>query len=1124
MQKTSLLPVANAPFYARCRRLLENNQTTLRFIMKVNVILAIIIALSGQLLLASTMKGQGKTNLAITFGAQEESLKSALSRMERLANIRFIYRQEQVANYKNISIPKASRSLGEQLELVFENTPLRYRVVNDHFIIYNAQTEATDHLPVPTEQRTAADNGAIHGKVVDSKGDVIIGATIHIAGTSFGTSSNANGEFSIKNLKAGEYTIVVSFIGFEKVTKQVKVDNNDVQLSIVLPEAVNPLNEVVVVAYDNQKRSSFTGSAATVKTAAFARSPRATLQENLQGNVAGVIASNGSGQPGATPNIRIRGIGSINAGSAPLYVVDGVPLAATSVSSLNSQDIESFTVLKDASAASLYGSRAANGVILITTKKGNAGKTVFNASSQFGFNKVTLTDKHYPLNTREMLELLREGWVNSGQPESTFKDEIASVGIDTTVDTDWFDVLTRNGAYQQYDLSASGGTDKTKFYVSGSYYTSKAALEGSDWKRYTGTFRLTNQATKNLSFNIGLQLSYRSMHTQPDEGSNGNPVRMYKRYQPWLRVFKEDGTYDLSYANNYNPLAIVRENFNLTSDYGAVGKAGAKYTLTDWLSLENQTSFDFNYNDQKIFYKAGIGTARSNGGEAYYNTYRVLNWVSTSILRANKQFGQHGVGAFIGYEAQKVTGSGNSAGVQNFLPNTTTLDNASIATGAGSNETMSALNSMFASANYNYKSRYYVSASVRRDGSSRFGNMRRFGTFWSVGASWNVGEETFMKAQSTISELRLRTSYGVNGNQDIDNFASRALYAGSDYDQKPGYVFSRYGNNLLTWEKNKPFNVGVDYGLWNNRVTGTVEYYIRKTSDLLLDMPISATNGATSIFTNVGAMENSGFEFEITTQNILAQENGFGWNTSLNFSTLKNRITALSSPYSGDSYNRYVGGDFYQYYLRGYAGVDQTNGDALWYTDATKTKTTNDYGKATQFNQGSALPKFFGGLTNTFTYKGIGFSFLLFYNYGNKVYDNWGSNSNSDGNKGFNATDKIPRYVYDHRWRTAGNQTDVPKMVYGGSQSGSSNYSSTRFMYDGDYIRLRDVSLTYDLPNYIVKQARMGGIRVYARASNLFTYMKDSRMNFDPEVGIEGKTDQNAPMYKTLLFGIDIKF
>lgn len=1119
MQKFTLLPGADVQGHAPYRhRKVVINQRTLNLFMRLNVIAAVITFSSTQLLMAATGKGQTMAKTTVTLSVQHESLNDALLRIERLAEVRFIYSQEQVAAFTNVTVPKGTRSVSAQLDLLLAETPLRYRVVNDHIIIYNPLSET----PVSATTTVVKEDGVIRGKVTDAKGDPVVGATVHVAGTTLGATTNTEGVYVIKGLKQGNYTVVASSIGFEKATKTVTVNDKEVQLNLSLPDGLNPLNEVVVVAYGTQKRSSFTGSASSLKAEAFQGSTRVSVEENLQGNVPGVIASNGSGQPGASPDIRIRGIGSVNAGSSPLYVVDGVPLAATSVTSLNNADIESFTVLKDAAAASIYGSRAANGVIMITTKKGKSGKTKFNASTQFGFNKIAMDNNQRPLNTTEMLSLLREGVQNAGRDEAYLQTQLKNANIDTTVNTDWFDVLTRNGQYQQYDLSASGGTEKSNFYASGSYYTTKAALEGSQFKRATGNLKFNNQATDKLSFRIGMQLNYRQKHQQPDDGSNGNPVRMYKRYMPWLRVYGTDGFYDLSYQNKYNPLAVVKENWNIVSNYGALGNASAKYEFSKSLSIENQASIDFDYNDEQVYYKSGIGTARTNGGQATYNTYRTLNWVNTSILRYNKDFGQHGVNAYVGYEAQKVTSSGNSAAVQNFLPGTYTMDNAAIATGAGSSIAENSLNSVFANAGYNYRSRYYLSASVRRDGSSRFGSETRYGNFWSVGASWNIAEEEFMKSLKAVSELRIRTSYGVNGNQDIGNYAARALYSTGDYNQAAGYYFSKFGNAFLTWEKNKPFNVGVDFGVFSNRITGTVEYYTRKTTDLLLEMPISATNGASSLLANVGEMKNSGWEFQVNTQNIVARNHGFGWNSSFNISTLKNEILSLTSPILTDVYDRHVGGDFYQLYLKGYAGVNPDNGESLWYTDGTKTKTTNVYGNAVQYDQGSVLPKFFGGLTNNFTYKGITLSCLLYFNYGNKVYDNWGSNANGDGASAIGGTSSIPRYFYDNHWKQQGDITDAPKYVYGGTQSGG--YSSTRFLYSGNYIRLRDVSLSYDLPAYMMKAARMGGVRVYARASNLFTHIEDKRINFDPEVGIDGKADQNAPIYKTVVLGLDIKF
>ncbi|RZL51773.1 MAG: TonB-dependent receptor [Pedobacter sp.] len=351
------------------------------------------------------------------------------------------------------------------------------------------------------------------------------------------------------------------------------------------------------------------------------------------------------------------------------------------------------------------------------------------------------------------------------------------------------------------------------------------------------------------------------------------------------------------------------------------------------------------------------------------------------------------------------------------------------------------------------------------------------------------------------------------------------MYTSTNYDNAPGLIFSNYGNNLLTWEKNKPFNFGLDFGFLKNRITGTFEYYTRATSDLLLNRPISATNGLTTFTDNVGAMKNSGYELELNSVNLQAKDNGLGWTTSFNISTIKNEITSLTSPIISGGYNRFVGGDFYQLYLSGYAGVNPANGEALWFTDETETQTTNSFGSAKQYNQGSTLPDFFGGLTNTLTYKGFSLSFQLYFNLGNKIYDNYGTNVNSDGSLGFGPTNRISRYSYDTRWRQPGDVTLTPKMMYLGTQSGTSGQnSSTRFVYNGNYIRLRDVTFGYDLPTKWIKHVKLSSAKIYFRANNLFTYIKDDRITFDPEVGVDGFADKNIPVYRTALLGLDIKF
>ncbi|MBB5646842.1 SusC/RagA family TonB-linked outer membrane protein [Pedobacter cryoconitis] len=1070
------------------------------------------------LLFLALMQASAKGYSQISLKEKNVSLERILESIKKQTGYVFFYDTHDIRGIR-MSIDVKTASIETVLNECTKVLPLTFKIVGNNVLL-----KRTDLVLSGNEDYYKIT--VLKGKVLDEKGMPLPGVSIQLSAENFKQSAqtNTSGEYVFNLSKPGQYVLTASFIGYEKYLATVDLKKDDVIKNITLTPSNEGLNEVMVVAYGTQTKSSFTGSAKTLKSDLINGSPRVSIQESLQGNVAGLVSSNGSGQPGAVPNVRIRGIGSVNAGSGPLYVVDGIPLESGLISSLNSFDVESVTVLKDASAASIYGSRAANGVILITTKSGVAGKTVINASAQFGANNVTNIKGHQSLNTQEMLELLKEGWVNKGNDAALFDKALVDNAVDPNVNTDWFDLLTRTGTYNQYDLSASGGTEKTKFYVSGSHYVAKAPLLGSEFSRSTANLKLSNQATENLSFVGGLQVNYRKNQTQADGSTFGNPVRMYSIYQPWLKAYNDDGTYDFSYFNRYNPVAQVKESFSRSNSYGMLGNFLAKYQLLPSLSIENQSNINFVYEETTDYNKSGVGTSRTDGGRATAGTGRSSNWVNTTILRFNKTLGDFGLKTYVGYEAQKVNEVGNSITKRNFLPNTYTLDNASILVSGGSNATSNALNSAFFNASFDYKSKYYLSASVRRDGSSRFGSDNRYGNFWSLGGSWNISREHFMEGQDVISDLKLRTSYGVNGNQDIGNFVSRALYKSSDYDNAPGLEFSNYGNNRLTWEKNKPFNIGLDFGILKNRLTGTVEYYTRTTSDLLLSRPISATNGLTSYTDNIGAMKNSGLELELNSINVKSESDGFGWTTNFNISTMNNKITALNSPIVSGNYNRFVGGDFYQLYMVGYAGADPANGEALWYTDGTKSQTTNNYGSATQFNQGSALPKVFGGLTNTFTYKGFSLSFQLYFNFGNKVYDNYGATSFSDGSGGFTPTTRMTRYTYEHRWRNPGDITDQPKIVFTGTQSGASSQGSSRFLYNGDYIRLRDVSLGYQLPAKWIRSINLASAKVYFRANNLFTYIKDKRISFDPEVGIDGLADKNVPIYKTALLGIDLKF
>ncbi|MBC9910189.1 SusC/RagA family TonB-linked outer membrane protein [Chitinophaga varians] len=1054
----------------------------------------------------------------ISVKADQMPLTRLLKLIEKKSSYRFVYRNDLIPAHVRVTIDLKEEPAEEALRHILQGTGLTYKPLTDGLIAI-----------VPGAQAAIPDI-VVSGQVTDISGHPLPGVSIRIAGVNKGATTGTDGQFRMMAPPTG--TLVCSFIGYEE--QKIAISNRSTW-NIVLKDDARGLNEVVVVAYGVQTRGSLTGSAVMVNSALYDKAPRSSFQESLQGNVPGLQSMNGSGQPGSVPSIRIRGIGSITAGSTPLYVVDGVPVVTddltdfnvNSLAGINSADIASISVLKDAAAASIYGSRAANGVILITTKTGRPGRTRISVSAQQGVNTLTIPKGNYPLNTREMIELLREGWYNrnDGTGEAGFIRELQARGIDTTVNTNWMKLLTRSGGYTQANLSAAGGTEKTRFYVSGGYYDSRSALRGVDYQRMTGKLNLSNQATERLSFNVNLSLAYQKANAVGDVGLLANPVRSLARIQPWLKVYNPDGSYDFSYNTSFNPVAVLNEVTRTGAIYGLLAGAGAKYKIIDGLSLESKISLDLNYARSNSFYPSNFGDGRNTNGRAYVNNNLWNNWVSTSILRYQHRWGQHGLNTFAGFEAQRTSNTGNAASATNFLPGKSELADASRPEFISSVNAANSLTGVFLNAGYDYQQKYYLSGSIRRDASSRFGAQKRGANFWSVGVAWNIYKESFMHDIPGINELKLRASYGSNGNQAIDNYASLSLYnPANDYDGKPGYVLGQYPNPYLTWEQNKPFNAGIDFSVLKNRISGTVEYYNRVTSRLLLNVPVSSTNGITTVFRNNGEMRNSGIEVALSTRNILpASPESFSWRTDFNFSTLKNTITRLDNPMTS-IYKRDIGVDFYQFYLVGYAGVDPQTGEALWYTNADKTTTTKVYGEAQRFNQGSALPKFYGGITNHFSYKGFELSFQVFYNWGNKVYDNWGSFTESDGSGGFGASSKLSRRIYENRWQQPGDITSIPKVVFGGTQTGLSNQASSRFLYDGSFIRLRDLLLAYNLPKLWLSKAGLTEARVYFRGNNLWMYVKDRQLTMDPEVPVTGDYDQRPPIFKTFLVGVDVNF
>lgn len=986
----------------------------------------------------------------------------------------------------------------------------------------------------------AAQNRTVTGKVTDANGKPVANASVVIKGTSTGTTTNDEGNFSI-TVSPSSKVLVFSSIGLAE--QEVSIGNKGI-INAALQTLDQSLKEVVVVGYGTQKRPEVTGAINKIGGADIENKPFTSIDKALQGASPGLQSVAASGTPGAAQAIRIRGIGSINANAAPLWVIDGVPVntgdlsrlttTSNALSTLNPNDVESISVLKDASAASIYGSRGANGVILVTTKKGRAGKTKFRFDTEAGQSDIAYyNDKYRPLNAKQFFDLTRQGLIDGGvAANATAADALmtSSFGYGNGQDFNWLNGVTQKGKQNQYNLSASGGNDKTTFFISGGFFKQDGLTTQSDFKRYNGNFSLTNNATDRLKLETNLKIGYVNQHAPLSGGSFGNPVLSALFLLPSRNAYKPDGSFNITAPDFgtgalHNTIATNNLDKRQLNQLNLGGLVKATYKIIKGLDVSSQFGMDYNSFEEDQYNNPFHGDGLAAGGRAFSRYTRYANWTSTSLLSYTKGFlgDDLTVRAQVGYEGQKSKGYFLNVQSQGFPPTTSIIVAAAGATPIAASQDASDYSfvSAISNASVNYQDRFVVSGSFRRDGSSRFGVNNRYGNFWSVGATWNIDREKFMSNVKQIDQLKIRGSYGVNGNAGIGNYDARALYGyGANYNQLPGSAPTSIGNADLTWELNKPLDIGIDISAFKNRVALTVDYYKRKTSELLLAEPLSLTSGFGSITRNIGSMENKGIEISLNVVPVRIKE--FEWNLNMNYTNNKNKITALANNnadiLSGVNILR-VGYDIQTFYVRQYAGVDAANGDPLWYLDESKGTTTNVYANAARTaNFGSASPKYYGSVTNTFSYKGISIEAQFYYNAGNYVRDTWGSFYVSSGANGtFN---KVVRQL--DAWKKPGDVTDVPKYVYNGNKL--ANSFSTFYLAKGDYIRLRNLQIGYDLPKTITSKLKIASANFYVRGTNLWTSVKDKNLPFDPEQGIGSQTNLEVFIPKTVTAGVNIGF
>lgn len=903
-----------------------------------------------------------------------------------------------------------------------------------------------------------AQTSTVSGTVfAEDNNEPIIGASVLVKGTTLGAVTDIEGNFTILNVPSTAKTVIVSFVGMQKVEATIKP-----AMKVVLKSDSELLDEVMVVAYGTAKKSSYAGSASLVKADALKDIPTTSFENALNGKVAGLQLTNNSGQAGSAPAIRIRGIGSMNAGNEPLYVVDGVPVSSGNtgqmsgelystnniMNTLNPEDIESISVLKDAAASSLYGSRAANGVILITTKKGQIGKPVVTLKAEVGFTPCWATDNYETASVQENVNMLYTVFHDartSGKGETDEKAAAYAIGQlnsrfnkhgyqFTTNGTgayenvnileydnsgrggkyyDWDKAYFRTAIYQTYDMSVSGATQNTNYYTSLSYTQDEGRLKMNSFDRVSGRLNLTQKVRKFLELTTNASLARTKKSGYNDTRNTGSNYFMQTRNLLWGLYWPTDYKTGELWTERYGSYAYNGLYYDKEWENGSTStKIMAAETLTlhlmPGLDLRSIYSYDNTTVKDHIYYSANHykGSADNGNVNEYRTTYEKM--VTSTTANYTGTFDKHTVGTMVGFEAEKnktdyVRATGSNLAVSTIH----TVSTAGTQTSAGyswGNSMVSVLSKL----DYNYDERYFISGSYRRDGSSRLSKQERWGNFWSVAGAWNIMREGFMSKYSFLSNLRIRASYGINGTLPSDNYGYMSLMSyTSKYMGNPGGTITTVTNDKLSWETSYNTNVGIDFGFFGQRLRGTVEYFNRDSKNLLQDVPISMVTGFSSTLRNVGCINNHGVEVELSGD--IIDSKGWLWSAGVNATFLRSEVKELYGgadiiwydPTSSDSRAQYVyreGQSTLAFYGYEWAGVDKTNGKNVYYVNDPKNGkagdfeyngrgATYDYNNANYTIIGNAVPKVYGGINTSVSYKGIALSLGFTYKIGGDLYD-----------------------------------------------------------------------------------------------------------------------------------------
>lgn len=1013
---------------------------------------------------------------------------------------------------------------------------------------------ALPHITFAQQEAPPLINSRLDGVVLDSlTKQPLPGAVVKIKSVTNSTATDADGKFKLVTGQKLPFTIVVTFIGYQ--SKEIIVDGSPV--TIYLAEQRSQLNDVVVVGYGTQTRKSITGAVSTIAVSEVRDKPVATFAEQLQGKAPGLQISTSTGVPGDGMFIRIRGTTSINASNDPLYVIDGVYVNSGSLqrittqgqannplADINPDDIESVTVLKDADATAIYGARAANGVIVITTKRGkyNTAPKV-TLSTYFGAAKApklwdlvsgpehaTLVNEFYRNSNADAIAAAA---ANGSTPVTTYKYQPFRALTDNPTalpaprglpqDQQTYDRLHhafRTGFLQNYDLSVSGGGEKTTYYIGGGLNKQQADLKTNDFRR--GTFKINLDQKISDYVTVGTSNTFTQVYrtnARVGDGPQGGILQSALHTPTYLPLTNADGS-PARWAG-FDNLDVLLNNTNMhsTSNH-AISNLYGEVKLGKDFKFKTSWSIDYNqYNESQYWNSLTIiGIANHNSGSQTVSNNTI--WTDEQTLTYAHAFGKNNVGALVGNSLQgSVTNQVIASGTNYPNDSFQQLSSAATTTSSGSESTYK-LSSFFARVNYNYDGKYYAEASIRADGSSRFGSNHQWGYFPSGGVSWRIKREDFLKDVKFISDLKLRASLGVTGNQNgIGDYASRGLWgAGNNYQNNPGTAPVQLANPDLKWESTRQANIGLDLSVLNDRLTIGGDYYDKYTSNLLLNLPLAGSSGFSSILANAGEMSNKGFEINVSSINI---DGPFKWSTNFNISRNINKITKLPTPVvAAYAAERMVQGQsMYTFYAYKQLYVDTQTGNAVY----------DDYNHDGVINAsdlqpvGNALPKFNGGLTNNFSYKGFDLSVFFNFVYGNKVYNN--NNYFLEGGGTRDANRAMDTRQLD-RWQKPGDVTDMPRLTAYGQ-----NYTlspTTRNIEDGSFLRLSNATLGYTLPKTFIQKAHISSVRVYVSGSNLWLWTKykgpDPEINVSSSATVLGYDLGTPPVPRVIQAGANITF